>query len=136
MTSKPRVLIVDDEDRFRITLGERLKVRGLEARSAGSGKEALEELQKNPYDVILLDIKMPEMSGIEALARIKKIDPNLEVIILTGHASVDIAVDIMQLGGYDYLLKPCPIDDLMEKIDAAFEKKRAREQRTRQTSKE
>lgn len=131
MPLKPRVLIVDDEEAFRSALGKRLAVRGLEVNTVGSGKEALEELRNKPYDVILLDVKMPGMSGIEALAEIKKINPLLEVIILTGHASVDVAVEIAKLGGYEYLIKPCPLEDLMEKVDAAFERKVAREERVR-----
>jgi DNA-binding NtrC family response regulator len=127
--SKPRVLIVDDEERFRITLSKLLKVKGLEVKALGSGREALEELREVSYDVILLDVKMPEMDGVQALAEIKKQNPQLEVIMLTGHASVDVAVEIMRLGGYEYLLKPCPIEDLMDKIDAAFERKKTREAR-------
>ncbi len=128
---KPRVLIVDDEERFRITLSKLLKVKGLDVKALGSGKEAIEELDRTPYDVILLDVKMPEMDGVQALAEIKRRNPHIEVIMLTGHASVDVAVEIMRLGGYEYLLKPCPIEDLMDKIDAAFERKKAREERAR-----
>lgn len=129
MAPKPRVLIVDDEERFRITLGKLLGSRGLEVKTLGSGREALQELETAAYDVVLLDVKMPEMSGVEALAAIKKTYPNLEVIILTGHASVDVAVDIMRLGGYEYLLKPCPLEELLDKIETAWERKRAREER-------
>lgn len=132
--SHARVLIVDDEERFRTTLAKLLVVKGLDVRTAGSGLEALDDLEREPRDVILLDVKMPGMSGIEALAAIKKIDPNVEVIILTGHASVDAAVEIMRLGGNEYLLKPCPVEELMEKIDAAWEKKRNREERLRQAA--
>lgn len=129
MSLSPRVLIVDDEERFRATLGKLLTVNGLDVKGVGSGRLALEELMHSRYDVVLLDVKMPEMNGVETLAEIKKIDPNVEVIILTGHASVDVAVEIMRLGGYEYLLKPCPMDELMEKIDTAHERKMAREQR-------
>ena len=131
MASRPKVLVVDDEERFRTTLGKLLSVKGLDTKTLGSAKEALEELQTNSYDVILLDVKMPEMNGIDALAHIKKIDPSVEVIILTGHASVDAAVEIMRLGGYEYLLKPCPLEELTDKIDAAYERKTAREERRR-----
>ena len=127
MPSEPKILIVDDEERFRTTLGKLLTVHGLEVKTLGSAREALEVLESNGYDVILLDVKMPEMNGIEAFFEIKKIDPFIEVIILTGHASVDIAVEIMRLGGYDYLLKPCLIDDLLDKIETAYERKQARE---------
>jgi DNA-binding NtrC family response regulator len=129
MSSKPRVLIVDDEERFRTTMGKLLAVRGLDVGTVGSGKEALEELKKGSYDVIVLDIRMPEMGGIEALREIKRLDPKVEVIVLTGHASVDVAVEIMKLGGYEYLLKPCSVDDLMDKIESAYEKKLEKERR-------
>jgi DNA-binding NtrC family response regulator len=129
MTSpKTRVLIVDDEDRFRTTMRKLLVVRGLEASTVGSGKDALEELKTSTYDVVVLDIKMPEMGGVEALAKIKKIDPSIEVIVMTGYASVDTAKKITELGGYDYMLKPYNIDELIEKIEAAHERKMARTQ--------
>jgi len=131
MGSNPKILIVDDEERFRTTLGKLLTVRGMDVNTVSGGKLALEELNRDNYDVVLLDIKMPGMDGVEALGKIKELNPLLEVIILTGHASVDVAVEIMRLGGYEYLLKPCPIDELMEKIDTAFERKTAREQRAR-----
>jgi DNA-binding NtrC family response regulator len=106
MQPNAKVLIVDDEERFRITLRKLLSANGLETNAVGSGREAIEELKQQPYDVVLLDVKMPEMDGIEALGELKKISKNVEVIILTGHASVDVAVEIMRLGGYEYLLKP------------------------------
>jgi DNA-binding NtrC family response regulator len=123
-----RVLIVDDEDRFRITMSRLLTVRGLEASTAGSGKEALEALKTSSYDVIILDMKMPDMGGVEVLSEIKKIDPFIEVIVMTGYASVDTAKKITELGGYDYMLKPYEIDELVEKIDSAHERKIARSQ--------
>lgn len=131
MTTAPRILIVDDEERFRFTLAKLLKVRELDVTTLGSGPEALEALKQEQYDVIVLDVRMPGMDGIETLAEIKKLNPNIEVIVLTGHASVDAAVDIMKLGGYDYLLKPCSVEELIEKIEAAFERKQAREQRAK-----
>jgi DNA-binding NtrC family response regulator len=131
MTSKPKILIVDDEERFRTTMAKLLTVNGLEVTAVGSGKDALEELKSKPYDVITLDIRMPGMSGLEALAEIKKVNPGIEVIILTGHASVDTAMEIMKLGGYEYLLKPTSTDELMNKIDAAYERKLNREQKMR-----
>jgi DNA-binding NtrC family response regulator len=134
MNAKPRVLIVDDEERFRTTMAKLLTINGLEVTAVGSGKAALEELKANPYDVITLDIRMPEMSGLEALAEIKKVNPEVEVIILTGHASVDTAVEIMKLGGYEYLLKPTSTEELMNKIDAAYERKLTREQKARKSN--
>ncbi|MBF0526382.1 MAG: response regulator [Deltaproteobacteria bacterium] len=120
---KPKVLVVDDEARFRETLIKLLNTKTIEATGAESGMQALEKIQENTYDVILLDVRMPGMTGIEALAKIKKIDPLLEVIILTGHASVDTAIEIMKHGGCEYLLKPCPVDELTARIDAAYERK-------------
>lgn len=130
MSVRPKVLIVDDEERFGTTLQKLLAVRKIDAAHVGSAKEAFSEIAGNDYDVILLDVKMPEMNGIEALARIKKENPQIEVIILTGHASVDAAIEIMKLGGYDYLLKPCAIDELVGKIESAWEKKLIRENKT------
>ncbi len=129
MSSKPRVLIVDDEDRFRTTLRKLLTVKGLDAADAGSAAEAFSQMETDEFDVILLDVKMPGMNGIEALGKIKKDNPDVEVIILTGHASVDAAVEIMKLGGYEYLLKPCPIDELVGKIESAWERKTSRQKR-------
>jgi DNA-binding NtrC family response regulator len=76
---------------------------------------------------------MPGMDGLTTLAEIKKINPGVEVIILTGHASLDAAMEINKLGGYDYLLKPCPLEDLLLKIDAAYEKQKERENRTKKS---
>ena len=123
----PKVLLVDDEERFRTTLGKMLRAQGLEVTVLGSGREALEELHKKAYDVMVLDVRMPDMDGIATLTEIKKIAPQIEVIILTGHASMDAAVEIMRLGGYDYLLKPCPVEDLLAKIESAYERKITRE---------
>ncbi len=126
MSSRPKVLIVDDEERFRNTMCKLLKVRGLTACTASSGQEALAELKSNPYDLVILDIRMPEMNGVQLLSEIRKIDSEIEAIIMTGYASVDTAKEIMKLGGYDYLLKPYDIEELMEKIEAAYDRKTAR----------
>lgn len=134
MSSTPKVLIVDDEERFRMTLRKLLAGRGIDAEASGSAEEALGKLAETPYDVVLLDVRMPGMNGIEALAEIKKLGRNLEVIVLTGHASVDVAMEIMRRGGYEYLLKPCPIEELIDKIDSAYERKTAREERLREAA--
>jgi len=131
MSDKPKILIVDDEERFRLTLAKMLTAQGLEVAGVEGGREALEELARQPCDVIILDLRMPEMDGIEALAEIKKVHPEIEVIVLTGHASVDAAMEIIKRGGYYYLLKPYPIEELMEKIEAAYERKVERQQRLR-----
>jgi DNA-binding NtrC family response regulator len=131
--AKPRVLLVDDEERFRTNLQKMLTAEGLTVSGKASGAEALAELRRQSYDVIVLDIRMPGMDGLTALTEIKKLDPGVEVIVLSGHASMDAAMAINKLGGYDYLMKPCPLDELLLKIDAAFEKKVEREKRTRRT---
>jgi DNA-binding NtrC family response regulator len=130
---KPRILLVDDEERFRANLEKMLGAQGLTVSARGSGAEALEELRHNAYDVIVLDIRMPGMDGLATLKEIKQIDPEVEVIILSGHASMDAAMEINRLGGYDYLMKPCPLEELLLKIDAAHEKKVEREKRTKKS---
>ncbi|MFZ5447183.1 MAG: response regulator [Thermodesulfobacteriota bacterium] len=127
--TKPRILLVDDEERFRTNLHKMLEAQGLTVTVADSGAAALEELRSQPFDVVILDIRMPGMDGLATLSEIKKIDPGLEVIILSGHASMDAALEISRLGGYDYLMKPCPLEELLLKIDAAYEKKVEREKR-------
>lgn len=134
MSLNAKVLIVDDEERFRTTLRKLLAVKGVDAAMAASAVEALDELERAAYDVVLLDVKMPGMNGIEALGEIKKRYPLVEVIILTGHASVDVALEIMKLGGYEYLLKPCSTDELLAKIESAHERKLGREGRTRKVN--
>ena len=130
--TKPRILLVDDEERFRANLEKMLGAQGLAVKGAGSGAQALEELKLNPCDVIVLDIRMPGMDGLATLKEIKQIDPEVEVIILSGHASMDAAMEINRLGGYDYLMKPCPLEELLLKIEAAYDKKVEREKRKRQ----
>jgi DNA-binding NtrC family response regulator len=130
MTGKPRILIVDDEERFRNTMSRLLQIEGFETKTAGSGSDALHELQTNQYDIVILDVRMPEMTGPQVLARIKKINSEIEVIIMTGYASVDTAKEIMSLGAYDYLLKPYDTNELLEKIEAAYDRKIARKKLT------
>ena len=129
---KPRILLLDDEERFRTNLQKMLEAEGLTVRGASSGAEALEELKHSPCDVIVLDIRMPGMDGLATLKEIKQINPEVEVIILSGHASMDAAMEINRLGGYDYLMKPCPLEDLLLKIEAAYEKKLERKKSRRQ----
>ncbi len=118
------VLIVDDEEDFLETIIKRLNKRQVDASGARSGEEALELLKEKTFDVVILDIKMPGgMDGIEALREMKKIQPLAEVILLTGHASVETSIEGMKLGAFDYLLKPIKLDDLLKKIAQAIEKK-------------
>ncbi len=119
-----RVLLVDDEAAFLETLRKRLARRGLTAEIAMSGEEALDVLARaQEIDVVLLDVKMPGLSGIETLQRIKAAHPLVEVILLTGHATLEGAVDGMRLGAFDYLMKPCEMDDLLAKVFEAKARK-------------
>ncbi len=127
-----RILVVDDEQDFLETLVNRLNKRGIDTTGVLSGEEALEEVKKRLFDAVILDIKMPGgMDGIEALREIKKIQPLSEVILLTGHASVETSIEGMKLGAFDYLLKPVKLEDLMVKLAEAFEKKDTHEQKIR-----
>jgi DNA-binding NtrC family response regulator len=132
-TVPPLVLLVDDEAPFVETMTKRLEKRELKVNTALSGKEALEMLHKHRNtDVVILDVKMPEMDGIETLRQIKKAYPLTEVIMLTGNATVETAIEGMKLGAYDYLMKPCDIEQLMEKVQEATKKKRDHEKKIRE----
>ncbi len=115
-----RLLLVDDEEDFRTTLANRLKRRNLDVTDAGSGEEAIEIIGKKSFDVAIIDIKMPGIDGIETLKRVKKIDPHIEVILLTGHASIEAGIEGIKSGAYDYVIKPCTVNDLMVKVEDAF----------------
>lgn len=125
-----RILLVDDEAPFIDTLSKRLVKRGLTVYTANSGTEALEKIgQGDPLDVVILDVKMPGMDGIETLKAIKTLNPLIEVIMLTGHATVGSAIDGMKLGALDYLMKPCDLEMLMAKVQEAKMKKLKQEER-------
>ena len=119
-----RVLIVDDEDDFRETIVKRLNARKILAEGAASGVKALQVLENKDFDVIVLDVKMPDMDGIETLRHIKNLKPEIEVIMLTGHASVEFGLKGMQLGAFDYVMKPAPLNELLDTIGQAYNKKR------------
>ncbi len=120
---KFKVMIVDDEQDFLETIIKRLKARKIEVTGAESGPKALELVGAQPFDVIILDVKMPGMDGIETLKEIKKRKPLTEVIMLTGHASVESGIQGMQLGAFDYVMKPVALDELLEKMRQAYERK-------------
>lgn len=124
MVSKVRVLLVDDEPVFLHSMAKRLQLRGYEIGTAGSGMEALECLEREPYDVVVLDHRMPGMDGVETLQRLRVLQPSLPVILLSGYAYLSVAADAMNSGAVDYLLKPAPIEKLCERIGVALEKKR------------
>lgn len=125
MADPIRVLIVDDEERFRETLAKLLGRHGFAVRTAGGGREALALLGEAPCDVIVLDVKMPGLSGQEALPLLRAACPEAEVLVLTGHASVDIASAMISGGAADYLLKPCPTDELEGAIRAVYDRRQA-----------
>ncbi|WP_045222317.1 response regulator [Desulfonatronum thioautotrophicum] len=126
-TSGMKLLLVDDEERFRTTLAKRLADKGIDVTTLDSGVSALRYILEHPVDVIVLDIKMPELDGIETLKEIKKINPGIEVILLTGHGSIDTAIVGMRLGAYDYLMKPCELEILLKKIIGAYAIKNTRD---------
>jgi DNA-binding NtrC family response regulator len=115
-----KVLIVDDEADFRDTMVKRLLSRKIPALAAAGGKEALAVLEDTEVDVVVLDVKMPGMDGIEVLRRIKAAGHDVEVIILTGHAAVDSGIRGMQLGAFDYVMKPASMTELLDKIHQAW----------------
>ena len=119
------VLIVDDEEEFREMTVKRLSKRDLECDSAPDGDAALEMVAKKNYDVVLLDVKMPGRDGIETLREIKKMAPMTEVVMLTGHASVESGINGIKYGAFDYLMKPMDLDYLVDKLNAAYERRRA-----------
>jgi DNA-binding NtrC family response regulator len=126
-----RVLLVDDEKDFVEMLSLRLDEVGEKVTTAYSGKECLETLEKKEIDVVILDIKMPGMDGMETLREIKKRFPLVEVIMLTGHGSTETAVEGMKMGAFDYLMKPADFDDLTIKMEAARKRKDEQEERIR-----
>ncbi len=118
------ILVVDDEFDFLETIVKRLQKRNINTIGVESGEKALETMKERLFDVVLLDIKMPGgMDGIETLREMKKLQPLAEVILLTGHASVETSIEGMKLGAFDYLLKPIKLEELIVKLGEAFEKK-------------
>ena len=115
--ARPHVLLVDDEVDFVASLGQRLELRGLPTLTATSGPDAIEILRGQPVDVVVLDVRMPGMDGIETLRRIKEAHPLVEVVMLTGHADLESALDGMRFGFFDYLTKPVQLPKLIEKIE-------------------
>ena len=124
------VLLVDDETEFVETFSERLELRNLRILKAFNGEEALQALEKNhDLEVVILDVKMPGMNGIETLAEIKKKFPLVEVIMLSGHSTVESAIEGMKKGAFDYLMKPCDMDQIIAKVSEAVAKKHQHEEK-------
>jgi DNA-binding NtrC family response regulator len=124
-----KVLLVDDEPDFMEPLTNRLTLRKLSVLNATNGADALKILDQEPVDVVVLDVKMPGMSGLEVIRHIKKTHPLVEVIMLTGHANLEVSIEGMELGAFDYLLKPAVIDELVYKIQDAYQKKSLQEKK-------
>ncbi|MBU1195914.1 MAG: response regulator [Proteobacteria bacterium] len=125
------ILIADDEKEFNETLSQRLEVRDISVTSVYSGKSAVAMAEKIDFDVIILDVLMPEVTGLDALKKIKNTKPLTPIIMLTGAATVENAIQGMKLGAFDFLMKPADIELLMEKIHTAHQFKQAHEERIR-----
>jgi DNA-binding NtrC family response regulator len=118
-----KILLVDDEVVFTNNMAKLLKNRGYHVTAVNSGEAALQELEEKNMDVVVLDLKMPGMDGLATLKEIKQLGLFTQTLILTGHGSIDTALEAVKLGAYDYLTKPCEIDELVAKIEKAWEKK-------------
>jgi DNA-binding NtrC family response regulator len=130
--SDVKIMLVDDEERFLTTTQKLLKKKGYDyVEIALSGQEALEKLTVSNIQVIILDVKMPGMDGVTTLREIKRMYPLVEVIMLTGNATVDSAIAGLKSGAFDYLMKPADIDELMEKVEEAYDKRRQLEEKIR-----
>jgi len=117
-----RILLVDDEAVFANNLSKLLTKRGYRVAAVNSGDAALRALMENSFDLMVLDLKMPGMDGLATMNEMRKLGLSTEVLILTGHGSIDTALEAIQLGAYDYVTKPCEIAELVSKIEAAFER--------------
>ena len=119
-----RLLIVDDQDDYRTALAARLTDAGFDVATAEGGQQAVEHVRRRDVDVVLLDVLMPDQDGVEALVQIKRHRPYAEVILLTGHARLPKAIEALEQGAFDYLLKPCPFEHLLGRIESACEARR------------
>lgn len=128
---KMKLMLVDDEERFLSTMCKLLEKKGYDAITASNGSEALEKLRTHNIHVVVLDVKMPEMDGNETLRAIKRLYPMVEVIMLTGHATVESAIDGLKSGASDYLMKPTDIDDLIRKAEDAYARRQNLEEKIR-----
>jgi DNA-binding NtrC family response regulator len=126
-----RIMLVDDEEGFLSTTRNVLERKGINVATATSGSEALEKLKQENIDVVILDVKMPGMDGVSALKNIKSRHPSIEVIMLTGHGTVESALDGLRSGASDYLTKPIDIDELVAKAEEAFARRKYLEERNR-----
>lgn len=128
---KMKMMLVDDEERYLQTTAKLIEKKGYEVLTARSGEEALEKLKTHTVHVVILDMKMPGMDGNETLKAAKSLYPLIEIILLTGHATVDSAIDGLKNGAFDYLMKPADLDQILEKALDAFEKRQRVEEKIR-----
>ncbi len=128
---KMKMMLVDDEERFLATTRKLLEKKGYDVLTATSGAEGLELLRTNRVHVVILDVKMPGMDGVATLREIKRQFPMVEVIMLTGHATVDSAVEGMKSGAVDYLMKPADLEEIVAKATDAFKRRTDVEERIR-----
>jgi DNA-binding response OmpR family regulator len=115
-----KILLIDDEEEFVSTLAQRLEFRGYTAKTARDGQTGLDTLAETPFDIVILDLMMPGLNGMDTLKQIKTDNPDLPVILLTGHGSTKAGIKGMRLGASDYLMKPLDINDLIKKISIAL----------------
>jgi two-component system, OmpR family, response regulator CpxR len=127
-----KVLLVDDEEQFLEVLAQRLETRNFQVTSVFNGDDAIEFVNSHEVDVVVLDVLMPGRDGIETLREIKRIKPLVEVVMLTGHATVQTAIEGMKLGAYDFLMKPTDTSELVEKLNKAYQRKKEHEEKIRQ----
>ncbi len=128
---KARLLVVDDEEQFVEALSERLSMRDYDVTTSLSGEDAIEKMKNYNFDVVILDVRLPGIEGTDVLREIKNLKPLTEVIMLTGHGTVEMAIEGMKLGAFDFLMKPCETVDLTVKIDKAHDRKAEQEDRIR-----
>ena len=126
---KADILLVDDEVVFTTNMSRLLSNRGYPVTTVKNGEEAIAALKQKPFDVMVLDLKMPVMDGITTLQQMKTLNLLTEVLILTGHGSMDTAFQAIEMGAYDYVTKPCEIAELVSKIEAAHARKRVKEKK-------
>jgi DNA-binding NtrC family response regulator len=120
---KADILLVDDEEQFLKVLSQRLEGRGMKVDTSSSGEEALSKVKGKEFDAIILDLAMPGMSGMEALKRIRSENPDVQIIMLTGHGSVEKGVEAIKEGAVDFLEKPADMNKIMEKVAEAKRKR-------------
>jgi DNA-binding NtrC family response regulator len=125
----PRILLVDDEVVFTTNMSKLLANRGYDVVAVNSGDAAVEAVEKEKFDVVILDLKMPGMDGITTLEEIKRLSFFTEILILTGHGSMDSAFRAIEMGAYDYVMKPCEIAELVIKMEGAYARKRVQEKK-------